>query len=41
MSLTDAQRTFEAWRIDCNAAGPHSGLGDRTQEEFAKELVDA
>jgi len=39
MSLADAQQTIEAWRIDYNVARPHSGLADRTPEEFAKELL--
>ena len=38
VSLPDAQRTIEAWRIDYNVARPHSGLAGRTPEEFAKEL---
>lgn len=39
VSLLDAQHTIEAWRIDYNVARPHSGLADRTPEEFAKELL--
>jgi putative transposase len=39
VSLSDAQQTIEAWRIDYNVARPHSGLADRTPEEFAKELL--
>jgi putative transposase len=39
VSLADAQQTIEAWRIDYNVARPHSGLADRTPEEFAKELL--
>ena len=39
VSLLDAQHTIEAWRIDYNGARPHSGLADRTPEEFAKELL--
>ena len=39
VSLADAQRTIEAWRVDYNVARPHSGLADRTPEEFAKALL--
>lgn len=38
VSLPDARRTIEAWRVDYNVARPHSGLDDRTPEEFAKAL---
>lgn len=39
VSLADAQRTIEAWRVDYNDARPHSGLADRTPTEFARELL--
>lgn len=39
VSLADAQRTIEAWRIDYQTTRPHSGLADRTPEEFARELL--
>jgi putative transposase len=39
VSLPDARQTIEAWRVDYNVARPHSGLADRTPEEFAKELL--
>lgn len=39
VSLEDARQTIEAWRVDYNVARPHSGLADRTPEEFAKELL--
>lgn len=38
VSLTDAQQTIEAWRVDYNVARPHTGLAGRTPEEFAKAL---
>ncbi len=38
VSLRDAQRTIEAWRLEYNTARPHSGLAGRTPAEFAKEL---
>ena len=41
VSLADARQTIEAWRVDYNVARPHSGLADRTPEEFAKELLVA
>jgi putative transposase len=40
VSLLDAQQTIEAWRIDYNVARPHSGLADRTPQEFAEELLE-
>ena len=40
VSLTDARKTIEAWRIDYNVARPHSGLANRTPEEFAKALQE-
>jgi putative transposase len=39
VSLADAQRTIEGWRIDYEIARPHSGLAGRTPAEFAKELL--
>jgi putative transposase len=30
VSLTDARETIKAWRVDYNAARPHSGLAGRT-----------
>jgi putative transposase len=39
VSLADARETIEAWRVDHNVGRPHSGLADRTPEEFAKELL--
>lgn len=35
LSLEDARRTIEAWRIDYNENRPHSSLGDLTPREFA------
>jgi putative transposase len=35
-SLSEARGTIEAWRQDYNRCRPHSALGYRTQEEFAK-----
>jgi putative transposase len=39
VSLADARATIEAWRVDYETARPHSGLADRTPEEFAKALL--
>jgi len=36
-SLDDARRQAAAWRVDYNTHHPHSSLGDRTPEEFARE----
>jgi putative transposase len=38
VSLGEARRTIEAWRVDYNTARPHSSLGYRTPEEFAREM---
>jgi putative transposase len=35
VSVRDAQATIEAWRVDYNGTRPHSGLANRTPEEFA------
>jgi len=35
VSLDDARRKIERWRIDYNRARPHSSLGHLTPEEFA------
>lgn len=37
--LNEARRTIEAWRQDYNQARPHSALGYRTPEEFAKSAA--
>lgn len=36
VNLADARRKIESWRVDYNAERPHSSLGYRTPEEFAK-----
>ncbi|MEO7986728.1 MAG: IS3 family transposase [Gemmatimonadales bacterium] len=41
VSLADAQRTIDAWRVDYQHERPHSSLGDRTPEEFALTLKTA
>jgi putative transposase len=38
-NLTDAREKLEDWRRDYNQKRPHSGLADRTPEEFARTLV--
>lgn len=37
LSLADARRQIEAWRVTYNGARPHSGLAGRTPAEFAAE----
>ena len=37
LSVADARRQIEAWRIGYNVARPHSGLAGRTPEEYARE----
>ena len=36
--LNDARKKIELWRQDYNRNRPHSSLGDRTPEEFARTL---
>jgi len=36
-SLAETRQIIEAWRVDYNTARPHSSLGYRTPEEFARE----
>jgi putative transposase len=36
LSLADARQLVEAWRLDYNRARPHSALGYRTPDEFAR-----
>ena len=38
-SLDDARRAVQDWRRDYNDVRPHSGLGDLSPSEFAKELL--
>jgi putative transposase len=38
VSLGDARRTIEAWRVDYEEARPHSSLTDQTPREFALSL---
>ena len=37
-TLTEARSIIETWRLDYNAARPHQSLGDRTPEEFVRDL---
>jgi putative transposase len=39
VSLDDARRIIEAWRMDYNTARPHSSLGYLTPEEFAAQAT--
>jgi putative transposase len=38
-NLFDARRKIEAWRKDYNGQRPHSSLGYRTPEEFARQVA--
>ena len=38
VSLNDARRIIETWRVDYNTVRPHSSLGYRTPAEFAAEI---
>jgi len=35
LTMAQARRIIEAWRIEYNTEQPHSSLGDLTPEEFA------
>jgi putative transposase len=37
VSLDDARRIIEAWRVDYNTVRPHSSLGHPTPAEFAAQ----
>ncbi len=39
LSLEDARRTIEEWRIDYNENRPHSSLGNLTPKEFAAQTT--
>ncbi len=39
VDLADARRIIEAWRVDYNTVRPHSSLGYRTPDEFAREAA--
>jgi putative transposase len=38
-SLTGAQRIVETWRAEYNESRPHRALGEKTPNEFAKEIA--
>jgi putative transposase len=38
LNLADAREKLERWRHDYNQARPHSGLADRTPEEFVRGI---
>lgn len=39
LSLEDAAARIEDWRVDYNKNRPHSALGNRTPEEFARQAA--
>jgi putative transposase len=39
LSLADARRIVEAWRMDYNGNRPHSSLGNLTPEEYKNSLA--
>ena len=41
LSLPDARRIVEEWRIDYNRERPHSSLGDLTPQEFRERMAPA
>lgn len=40
LSLSDAKRTIEAWRLEYNDARPHSRLANRTPSEYARTFTE-
>ena len=38
-SLTEAQQIVETWRMEYNESHPHRALGEKTPNEFAKEIA--
>ena len=41
ISMAQARRIIEAWRIEYNTVRPHSSLGNLTPEEFARNKLKA
>jgi len=41
VTLADARRIIEAWRVDYNTAWPQSALGYLTPEEFEQRTLTA
>jgi putative transposase len=39
--VSDATAMIEAWRVDYNTVRPHSALGNRTPEQFARTTEGA
>jgi putative transposase len=39
LSLADAQRTIERWRLSYNSARPHRGLAGRTPTQVAESFM--
>jgi len=37
--LTEAQQIVETWRAEYNESRPHRALGEKTPNEFAKEIA--
>jgi putative transposase len=38
-SLREAQVVIEKWRVEYNESRPHRSLGEKTPNEFAKEIA--
>jgi len=38
LSLNDARRTIETWRVNYNTARPHRGLGRQTPSQYAEHF---
>jgi putative transposase len=40
LSLSDARRTIESWRVSYNTARPHRGLGRITPSQYAEQFKE-
>ena len=37
--LTEARQRIESWRVEYNVSRPHRALGERTPNEFARQIA--
>ena len=41
VTMAQARRVIESWRVEYNTERPHSSLGDLTPEEYADRRIEA